>query len=236
MVNNTFANAFKKNIIVTGHYGSGKTNVAVNLALALKGTGADVTLVDLDTVNPYFRAADSRKLLVSQGVKCIIPDYANTNVDIPSLPAEINSVFDYVPRSDGVPSYSVFDVGGDNGAVALGTYSARFAHHGYDMLYVINKYRPLTETPAEALGIMREIEHYSRLRHTAVINNSNIGEITTSEDIAGSYGYARAVCELSGLPLAFTSYMDIPGVISPDNLDVNGAPLFALRYVTKRLF
>lgn len=236
MENTTFTPPQKKHIIITGHYGSGKTHVAVNLALFLKKSGAAVTLIDLDTVNPYFRAADSQKLLTESGVRCILPDYANTNVDIPSIPAEIHSVFSSQAQPDKLPEYAIFDVGGDNGAIALGAFSHRLTHDGYEMLYVINQFRPLTKTPEDAIEIMQEIEDCSRLRHTAVVNNSNIGDLTTSKTIYASHGYAEAVCALTGLPLAFTSHMPLKDTDRHETLSGNDSPLFLLQYVTKRLF
>ena len=222
----------KKHIIITGHYGSGKTHIAVNLALFLKKTGAAVTLIDLDTVNPYFRAADSQSLLQKNGVRCILPQYANTNVDLPSLPAEIHSVFSRNTGSESPDEYAIFDVGGDNGAVALGAYSARLKNEGYEMLYVVNRHRPLTAEPAEAVEILREIEGWSRLSHTAIVNNSNLGDLTTPELIADSLPYAKAVCNQSGLPLAFTASMTES---DPPSLPKD-VPLFPLRKVTKRIF
>ncbi len=75
----------KKITIVTGHYGTGKTNYSVNLALEAARTGEPVSIVDLDIVNPYFRTADFGRLFAEHGVTMITPDYANSNVDIPVL-------------------------------------------------------------------------------------------------------------------------------------------------------
>ena len=153
----------EKIIVVTGHFGAGKTNFAVNLAKEAKKTGRPVTLIDLDIVNPYFRAADDKGELEELGIRCIIPDFANTNVDIPTLPPEIYSALEAYenPDYDGV---TIFDVGGDNGAAALGMYEKWFREYPYSMLYCCSLYRPLTEEPEDAVGCMREIEYYSRLR------------------------------------------------------------------------
>ncbi len=235
MSGKSFLDKLAKNIIITGHYGSGKTNIAVNLALALKKTGADVTLIDLDTVNPYFRAADAKELLQSSGIKCVIPEYANTNVDIPSLPREIGSAF---LQNEKTHSYTIFDVGGDNGAVALGAYSTRLKESGYDMLYVTNKFRPLTSTASDSAGILREIEQYSRLTHTALLNNSNIGHLTTKEDIINSLDYAKELSEISGLPLFFTSYTDKLSEFATEDFcaEKHKTEFFSLKNVTKKLF
>lgn len=189
-----------RHIIVTGHFGCGKTNVAVNLALALRKEGHKVAIADMDIVNPYFRTADSAKMLTEAGIKCIIPEYAGTNVDIPTLPAVIYSMF---ADQD---TYGIFDVGGDEtGAAALGMFSRCFSPGAYDMLYVCSMYRPLTADPSEAAGLMREIEMRSRLRCTAVVNNSNLGAETDADCVARSFGYADEVSRLCGLPLAFDS-------------------------------
>lgn len=194
----------KRIIIVAGHYGAGKTNVAVSLALAHAESGS--VIVDLDTVNPYFRAADSGDALRAAGVRTLFPEFANSNVDIPTLPSEIASVF----LSE---ETVVFDVGGDDGASALGVYQRDLESAGYEMLYVVNMYRPLIADPVDAVANMREIELYSRLRFTGIVNNSNLGAETTRETVADSVGYAARISELSGLPLIFTSV--IGGIRAP---------------------
>lgn len=224
----------KKHLIVTGHYGSGKTHVAVNLALALRRQGAPVTLVDLDTVNPYFRAADARERLYAAGVRPVFPDFANTNVDIPALPAEIGSVF-AAPRPGAPAGCAIFDVGGDSGAVALGAYSARFKQDGYEMLYVVNPCRPLTATPEEAVALLREIEGYARLTHTAVVHNPNLGELTTPALLTDTLPFAEAVCRLSGLPLAFVACLPPAGEDWDNSLGPD-LPLLCMEPVTKKLF
>lgn len=215
--------------IVCGHYGSGKTNVCVNLAMEYKKANPSkkVALADVDTVNPYFRAADAADCLEELGIHPIIPQFANTNVDIPSLPAELYSVF--TKDSDTV---AFIDVGGDDGAVALGMYSHLIEECGYEMIYVISKYRPLTEDPEAAADLMRIIEEVSRLKCTGIVNNSSIGAETTKEDVLNSIEYARKVSELTSLPLLFTSYyealMDAPYK--------HGESFFPMKNVTKQIF
>jgi len=186
-----------KIIIVTGHYGSGKTNLAVNIALSIKDSGNNVSLIDFDIVNPYFRAADSAKLLTDHGVRCIIPVFANSNIDIPALPPDIYSVFD--PANDEI---AVFDVGGDDaGAIALGMYREQIQNAGYEMLYVINDKRPLTMTPEDAVSVLREIESTSGLFATGIINNSNLGAESELSGFTDSFAYADNVSSLTALPL-----------------------------------
>ena len=219
----------EKITIICGHFGSGKTNVAVNLALWYKNMHpqADVALADVDIVNPYFRAADAREDLTAAGVRPVIPPFANSNVDIPSLPPELYSLF----RAD-TNTVSFIDVGGDDGAVALGMYAEQIRAVGYNMLYVVSCYRPLTEKPEEAAELMRIIEQASHLKCTGLVNNSSIGAETTAEEIRASLPYAHSCAAACGIPLCFTSYYEalLPG------LEIPGEVLFPMKNVTKQMF
>ena len=188
----------KNNIIICGHFGCGKTNVAVGLATLMAKSGNRLGIVDLDIVNPYFRTADSVPELKKLGVDCFVPQFANTNVDIPSLGSEISSVF---AKQATDASYSaIFDVGGDNGAIVLGRYRRELIEHGYSMIFVASMYRPLTSTPEQAVEGLREIEACSGLRVDAIINNSNLGRETTTEEIKASIPYIEEISSLTGLP------------------------------------
>ena len=191
----------KRLTLFAGHYGSGKTNIAVNYALALAREGKSVCIADLDIVNPYFRTADSAKELEAAGVELICSQFANSNVDLPALPAEAYRLV----QDKG--AYGVMDIGGDDrGAYALGRYApAMKAEGNYAMVFVANCYRPLTRTPAEAMEVMGEIEAACGIRFTCIVNNSNLGGITTAADIRATEEKARKLCELSGLPLWMTS-------------------------------
>lgn len=214
----------KKIILVTGHFGTGKTNFAVNLAAKAKKCGRPVTLIDLDIVNPYFRAADSKEELESLGVRCIIPDFANTNVDIPTLPPDIYSALEAYEKPD-CDTITIFDVGGDNGASALGMYREWFDMYGASMICCASRYRPLTEEPEDAAGLVREIEFYSGLKCGGIVNTSNLGEETTAELIRDSVGWARKVAELSGAPFLCTAaderfageLSDVPDIFTERN-------------------
>jgi len=191
----------KRIVIFAGHYGSGKTNLAVNYALELKKHHERVILCDVDTVNPYFRTKDSEKILEEHGITLISPEYANSNVDLPSLPALVNTIF--ADESARV----VIDVGGDDaGAIALGQYADRLKAAGYEMLLVINAYRYLTRSPEDVREIMDEIELAARLKFTGIVNNSNLGKETTTETIAKSLAFAQGVHELTDLPVLATSH------------------------------
>ena len=194
-------NKFKRLTLLCGHYGSGKTNVAVNLAFYLKEQYNNVVVADLDIVNPYFRTKDSMDDFKARGIELICSEYANTNVDIPSLPANM-----YRLTAD-KDITAVIDVGGDDrGAYALGRLVPEIkAENNFDMLMVINGYRPLTPDAESTVEVMREIEEACKLKFTGLVNNSNIGEETTAEDIIKSIGYANEVSQASGLPIVMTS-------------------------------
>jgi len=166
----------KKITIFTGHYGSGKTEIAINFALSQAKKGLKTIICDLDIVNPYFRTKDAQLPLEKAGITVICPEFANTNVDLPSLPAQIQSVFD--KDYDCV----VFDVGGDpEGAIALGTYQKKIKSFDYELAIVANLKRPLTETREDFITMVRDIEASSRLSATYLINNTNISYETTTD-------------------------------------------------------
>ncbi|MBQ9922719.1 MAG: hypothetical protein IJO52_11060 [Clostridia bacterium] len=190
---------FRKDVIyvICGHYGVGKTNVAVNMALNMEK--GDITLIDLDIVNPFFRSADNKKELEERGIRVITPLFANTNVDIPSIPPDINSVF--APGKT-----AVFDVGGDDaGAIALCGFSEGFKKCGYEMYYVINKCRPQIEDPLDAAEMMKDIESVSGMKFTALINNTNLGAETDRSVILEGMEYAEEVSRITGLGIAATT-------------------------------
>lgn len=187
--------------IITGHYGCGKTNLAVNLAMDAAKNGETLFLADLDIVNPYFRAADETKILEDAGVRIFAPIYAGTNLDIPALPPEMNSLFE--DHSHRV----LLDVGGDDaGAAALGRYSSFILkENDYNHFYVINARRILTQKPEEAVEILHEIETAGHVPITAIVNNTNLAKETDAACIRESMEFAKEVARLSSLPLAFTS-------------------------------
>ena len=188
-----------KVIVLTGDYGCGKTNLAVNLALMLCEKGR-VSVVDSDTVNPYFRTADFSDRLSERGINVVCPMYANTNLDIPVLGFDLESI---ISRSD----YTILDVGGsDAGAYPVGRYSGLLNSLGDElsMLFVMNMYRLAERSAKEAVHVLRDIEAACRCRCTALVNNSNLGAETTRADILASAEFAQEVGRLSGLPIAFT--------------------------------
>lgn len=194
----------KKITVFCGHYGSGKTNVAVNYAFDLKKRHENVSILDLDIVNPYFRTKDSEKDFAEKGIELICSSYAASNLDIPALPSEMYAPF---CREN---NFSVLDIGGDDrGAVALGRFSELIKKsESYEMLFVVNFYRPLTQTALEALEVMREIENACSLSFTGIVNNSNVGVQTKKEYIEETFPLVQELCELSSLPLVMTTVRD----------------------------
>lgn len=200
-----------------GHYGSGKSNLAVNYARALCARGLPVALADIDIVNPYFRSADSKAELETAGIKVISLPFANSNVDLPALPQE---VYGLVQRRD---VYAVLDVGGDDrGALALGRYVPYILEENdFENLFVVNFYRPLTQTVEDAIAVLCEIEQACRLPFTGIVNNSNLGRETTASDVESTFFLAEELSKTTGLPIQFTSYRsdlhpDVPNGFSLD--------------------
>jgi len=191
---------YKRVTLLCGHYGSGKTNVAVNMAYDLKSQYSDVVIADLDIVNPYFRTKDSKDDLEQRGITLISSEYAGTNVDIPAMPQQMYMI------TDNKNLHAVIDVGGDDrGALALGRIApAIMEENDYEMLFVINCYRPLTRDAESTLEVMREIEQACKCKFTAIVNNSNLGNETTAEDVINSVPYANEVSKITGLPIKCT--------------------------------
>lgn len=192
---------YKRVTLFAGHYGSGKTNIAVNYALKMRSEGKKVVIADLDIVNPYFRTKDSADELEKAGIRLISSEYVNTNVDLPALPQDMYSITD--DRSE----FAVLDIGGDDrGAYALGRYAdAILNENDYEMLFVVNCFRPLTRTVEDTVQVMREIEAACSMKFTAIVNNSNLGEETTVEDVLNSVSYATEISKATGLPIKMTA-------------------------------
>lgn len=189
--------------VVCGHYGCGKTNLVLNLALEAAAAGEKVTVVDMDIVNPYFRSSEYGALLEEHSVALIAPVFANTTLDTPTLPPEINRIF--LPEAGRV----FIDAGGDDaGATALGGFHRELEETGYEMLYVINRFRVLSQTPEEAAALLPEIETAARLKATALVNNSHLGVETRLEHLLEGLPFAQRTAQLTGLPLLYSTAPD----------------------------
>ncbi len=191
----------KRLTILCGHYGTGKTNVAVNLALAMRQTGQPVAVADLDIVNPYFRTLDSADAFEHAGIRLICSRFANSNLDIPALPSDLYAI------TGDRETRMVLDIGGDDsGATVLGRLApAILEEDSFEMWLVVNQYRPLTRDVPSTLEVMAEISAASGLPFTGVVNNSNLGEETTAAHVLATTGYAQEVAAAAGVPLVYTT-------------------------------
>ena len=219
----------KRITLFAGHYGSGKTNVALNYAYNLKSSGYDTVIADIDTVNPYFRTKDSADELKQAGIDLIASEFAGSNVDLPALPA---ALYDIIFDSE---KYAVIDIGGDDrGAFALGRYTPEILReNNYSMLMVINMYRPLTSTAEDTVEILREIEAASGIPFTGLVNNSNLGIGTTLETLTDSFDYAKKVSELSGLPICMTACPDTAEFYETEDFSAENGSLIKLKLQKK---
>lgn len=191
----------KRITLFAGHYGSGKTNIALNYARRLKSLGAKVAIADLDIVNPYFRTQDSATVLAAEGIELVVSQFANSNVDFPAMPKEAYALV--ADRSRKV----VIDVGGDDrGALALGRYVPEIlAENDYEMLAVVNASRPLTRTVRDAILVLREIEQAAGLKFTGVVDNTNLGPETTADYVLEHADYASGIADELGVPVRFVA-------------------------------
>lgn len=194
----------KRITLFMGHYGSGKTNIAINYAHRIRECGKAVVIADLDIVNPYFRMKDSQEEMLREGIDVIALPFANSSVDLPALPSAAYSLVQNTAR------YAVLDIGGDDrGALALGRFTPYILEENdYDVFFVANFYRPLTQTAEDAMEVMHEIERASGLPFTGIINNSNLGAETTAETVLRTTERCRKLSELSGLPVVFTTVQE----------------------------
>lgn len=190
----------KKITVLYGNYGSGKTELALSLALGLKQKYKDVSLIDIDIVNPYFRSSEHRKMLEEKGIRVLAPAYANTGVDLPTLPPGVYSVFK--------GGYAVFDCGGDPvGAAALGALKDYFdrAREDTEVLFVINTKRPFQEN-AESIKISFDrIQKSARLFADGFVLNANLGAETTGEELAAGYEIIKELEAMTRVPLKYVS-------------------------------
>ncbi len=185
-------------LVLVGNYGSGKTEISLNLALKLARRGEKVTLVDLDIVNPYFRSSERTELLEKEGVKVYAPSFAMSTVDVPSLPADIQAVF--ADKSRRV----IFDVGGDDtGAAALGQYKPYFDQDDVEVLFVVNAFRPLSGDADSVCDLMLRVAGRSRLSPTAVINNANVAWETEESDLVRGEELLHEVSARMNLPIGY---------------------------------
>lgn len=191
-------------VVVTGHYGVGKTNFALNLALDAAAAGYRATLADMDVVNPYFRSNEYRDLLEGAGARLIAPVFGHTgtSLDVPSVTGELAVAAAEAYRDETGRTIVIVDAGGDDvGATTLARFAPALAAGPYAMLYVVNAFRNLTQTSADAVAVLREIEAKSHLEATAVVGNSHLQGETTMGHIAESVRIPRPWPRWQAFPL-----------------------------------
>ncbi len=185
-------------VIIVGDFGSGKTEVAINLAVYRRQAGCDVRIADLDLVNPYFRTREARGQLAAQGIGVIIPPEKYLQADLPILIPEIGGLIRQPAQ------LTILDAGGgEAGATVLAALYDALKHHEVSMLQVINPFRPYTSTAEGCRAVQRRIEAAAKAPVTGIIGNANLMEETVAEDILGGYEFTRQLADESGLPLAF---------------------------------
>ena len=193
----------KRMMVLIGNYGSGKSELALNFAFAAAERGERTELLDLDMVNTYFRLTERGKQVEMKEIRLVSPNFANSGIETLSLPAEVQSAF--AMDWDTV----IFDVGGDAvGSTALGRYHEDFMQleeGALEVLNVVNIRRPLAGTVEKVLHLQEEMQVHSRLKITGMINNTNLAEMTTVQELHDGYEIIKEVSERTGVPVKDTS-------------------------------
>ena len=186
----------KRLIIVTGHYGSGKTEFSVNLAIDLKKTNEKVSIADLDIVNTYFRSRERGEFLESLGVHVCDSSIKASTLDLPAIPAEVMGII------KDQSAKAIIDVGGDAvGARALAQFSHLINGVEHDLLFVINANRPETQKVEDVVTYIRAIEETASLKVTGLVNTTHLLKSTSLEDVERGHALAKEVSDLTGIPI-----------------------------------
>ena len=208
-------------VIILGNYGSGKTEVAVNLALFMKHQGMDVAIADLDVINLYFRTRDARSLLERHHIPIILPEQEYLHADFPALSPRIAALI------KNPSALTILDCGGnEKGASILGTFNTLFQKKTLNILIVVNPFRPDTDQPAACIALKHQVETASRQKVTGWIGNANLIEETTPDQIMEGYGFVQTLSRESNLPVAFITVPDrLCPAIEKQKLNVPVLPL-----------
>lgn len=183
-------------VIVTGHYGTGKTEFSVNLALGLARNGEKTMLADLDNVNPYFRSREKRELLESEGIRVISTSQECSDADIPAVPAEVLTII------ENESIRGIMDIGGDPvGARVLGRFRPKLLNTDYQLVFVSNANRPEVREADQAITYLRSIEQVTGLTCSGIINNTHLCGETTPEEVVKGAKLADEVSEKTGIPV-----------------------------------
>lgn len=193
----------KKVIILIGNYCSGKTETAMNMAVPASEKGLKTQVIDLDRINDYFRMSDHIEMLLSHSIDVVSPSFAGKGVTQTVMPARVASAF------DGDWDLVIFDVGGDQaGALSLARYHQDFAALEPGQLEVwdiVNVFRPMSESPEKIIKLMGELEGFARQKVTGLINNSNLLNYASADDLRQGYDILREVSDRTGIPVVHTT-------------------------------
>ncbi|HBQ64535.1 MAG TPA: hypothetical protein DD727_06365 [Clostridiales bacterium] len=219
---------FKINIF-TGHFGSGKSEIAVNFALKLShACYPRVALADLDIVNPFFRSADARHLLENEGVLLVTTGFANTNVDVPALPSAMDALFE----DPGMQM--VLDIGGDDlGARVVSRYHREIAGSDHVLYVVVNTRRPETDTPKKVLAMLERIEASSRLPAAGLVNNTHLLAETRADILMEGQAILEEVSKIRGIPVAMMA--GLPEVLAEVPDDAASRTLYGMLALKKSI-
>ncbi len=191
--------------VLVGHFGAGKTEIAINLAVAFKQRGEAVSLADLDLVKPYFRSRLARHELGLMGVGVVVPDGDMVYADLPILVPQVKGL---IARAGAGAGRLVIDAGGDDlGARVLGAIAGLTDPSHTDVLFVVNGRRPFAETPDEVATMLREIEVASRLKITGLVANTHLMEETSPDVVREGVELALRLAELTGISLRFCAVL-----------------------------
>ena len=219
----------KRVTVFVGHFGSGKTEIALNGALEIAATGVPVTLADLDVVKPYFRSRSARAILDEAGIELLAPTGENVHADLPIIVPQIRSHLRQNTRR------LIMDVGGDDvGARVLGSLSDVVPRDGTDCLLVLNFRRPSTPDPERALAMVREIEAVGQLPVTGLISNTHLMDETTLDVVLDGYRMALETAGAAGVPLVAAMVSgDVAAEIDPESLE---CPVVTMRRIVRPPF
>ncbi len=208
-------------VIIVGNYGSGKTETAVNLALHRQKAGLDVSIVDLDLVNPYFRTREVRDVLTRQGINVVLPDEKYMHADLPILSPKVAGII------KNTSDLTILDAGGDDvGVTVLAALANSLAEQTVQMLQVVNPYRPFTESIEGCMKIKEEIELSSKLKVTGWVSNANLIDDTTPHDIYKGYDLVQALALQTGVPVEFiTASSELMGDLDLNRFDCPVLPI-----------
>ncbi|MBA7497855.1 hypothetical protein ES704_00588 [subsurface metagenome] len=184
--------------IFVGSFGSGKTEIAINYSIYCRKSHARVAIVDLDIVNPYFRTREAKDALNLKDIKVIAPEGEMAYADLPLISPEIKGL---IQNSD---YHLILDVGGDEiGTVVLGNFKFVIEGLDYEMLLVVNSYRPFTRSVLQIKQMAQEIENSSRLKISGIISNPNLSRQTDEKIIKQGHILIKQASQKLNLPIEF---------------------------------